>query len=394
MECPEAIITRSRTLQLVTPDLFDRGGGIARISRSTVLAAQHFCERHGLQLEVRALVDSGLGRNLTYLPEPARYQGYRGRRAALARDVLACAWSAEHRATLFLHVNLATLGLLFPRRSGLRPPSYGVVAHGVEVWHRLPLHRRLALRSSRIVLSVSGYTATKLVEENSARADRVHVVPNCLDPAFESREAAPSGRSAAQNPFLLSVTSLDRGFSYKGVDHTITAFGEIAASFPAASLLIVGNGDDLPRLRELAECTAVSARIQFLQNVDDPTLKRLYRDCTAFVLPSSGEGFGLVYLEAMWAAKPVIAARSGAAPEVVEHGKTGLIVEYGNTTALGAAMSRLLSDPAQARTLGDAGERKRQELYSFAHYSQALAEQLLVLCGIPRASGPQEEVRA
>jgi glycosyltransferase involved in cell wall biosynthesis len=83
-----------------------------------------------------------------------------------------------------------------------------------------------------------------------------------------------------------------------------------------------------------------------------------------------------------------------AAPEVVEHGKTGLIVEYGDTAALGAAMSQLLSDPAQARTLGDAGERKQLERYSFAHYSKALAEELLELCGMPRASGPQEEVRA
>jgi glycosyltransferase involved in cell wall biosynthesis len=131
-----------------------------------------------------------------------------------------------------------------------------------------------------------------------------------------------------------------------------------------------------------------------LQHIDDPTLRSLYSDCTAFVLPSSGEGFGLVYLEAMWAGKPVIAARSGAAPEVVEQGKTGLIVEYGDTAALGTAMSRLLSDPAQARALGAEGERKQNERYTFECYSSALAQHLLELCGIPPASWPQEEVSA
>jgi glycosyltransferase involved in cell wall biosynthesis len=108
---------------------------------------------------------------------------------------------------------------------------------------------------------------------------------------------------------------------------------------PDARLIIAGDGDDADRLRAKA-----GEGIALVGRVDAPRLAALYRDATFFVMPSTDEGFGLVYLEAMRASTPCIAAR-GAAEEIITDGGDGVIVDAGDRDALVAAMVRLFVDP-------------------------------------------------
>ena len=96
------------------------------------------------------------------------------------------------------------------------------------------------------------------------------------------------------------------------------------------------------------------------------------RRSAAFAMPSRNEGFGLVYLEAMKAGKPCVAARGSAAEEIVADGETGLLVEPG-PEPLAAALAALLDDPARATRLGEAGRRRWEERLSFARFREALA---------------------
>jgi glycosyltransferase involved in cell wall biosynthesis len=94
----------------------------------------------------------------------------------------------------------------------------------------------------------------------------------------------------------------------------------------------------------------------------DEDVRAAFLDAQVFCLPSRQEGFGIVFVEAMAAGLPIVAARSAAVPEVVSHGETGILVAPGNVRALGDALTNLLGDPEERVRLGDAGIQKANAL--------------------------------
>jgi glycosyltransferase involved in cell wall biosynthesis len=107
---------------------------------------------------------------------------------------------------------------------------------------------------------------------------------------------------------------------------------------------VIGHGDDLPFLELVAARSQVDDRVHFLRGISDAQMIDVYRHCEAFVLPSGKEGFGIVFLEAMFFGAPVIAASEKGALDVVRDEETGLTVPFGDTTALKEAIERLCTD--------------------------------------------------
>jgi glycosyltransferase involved in cell wall biosynthesis len=140
---------------------------------------------------------------------------------------------------------------------------------------------------------------------------------------------------------------------------------------------VVGSGTDLDRHQRLAELHFVSDRVHFLGSIDTETLQHQYHACDIFVMPSAGEGFGIVFLEAMRYSKPVVAADSGAVAEVVLDQVTGRLVEYGNQDELAQALIELCLDAEKRTRLGAEGYQRLQERFTFAHFKAKLTE---ILC--------------
>jgi glycosyltransferase involved in cell wall biosynthesis len=136
---------------------------------------------------------------------------------------------------------------------------------------------------------------------------------------------------------------LDRGDRDKGLDSTIKAFS--ALTDQSLQHVIVGSGNDEAYLRSVAVDCKVQDRVRFMNGVVDGELRSLYRNCQAFVLPSAKEGFGIVFLEAMYFGAPVIAAAEKGALDVVRDGETGLTVPFGDVAAIRQAIERIASDP-------------------------------------------------
>jgi len=180
---------------------------------------------------------------------------------------------------------------------------------------------------------------------------------------------------------VLSVCRLDAREQYKGVDTVIRALPIVLARVPDLEYLVVGSGSDLERHKRLAADLAVADRVQFLGSVEERTLRATYESCDVFVLPSTGEGFGIVFLEAMHCRKPIIAANSGAAPEVVRDGETGMLVESGNIAQLAAAMIALCTNRSERDRMGNAGHARLQENFTFDHFKRRLHE--IVLAELP-----------
>ena len=170
---------------------------------------------------------------------------------------------------------------------------------------------------------------------------------------------------------------LDQYEQYKGVDRVIEALPEVLKRVPQVQYTVIGSGTDLDRHKELAERVGVADRVQFRGTVSGEALRAAYRDCDVFALPSAGEGFGFVFLEAMKYGKAIVAANTGGAPEVVQDGVTGKLVEYGNKEQLAQTVVDLCLDENMRRRLGEAGYRRLQEKFTFPHFQQKLTDILL-----------------
>jgi glycosyltransferase involved in cell wall biosynthesis len=170
---------------------------------------------------------------------------------------------------------------------------------------------------------------------------------------------------------------------YKGHDELIECWPQVRERIADARLIVAGGGDDLPRLRERASALGVGDAVVFTGTVSDDRLAALYRDAAFFVMPSRDEGFGLVYLEAMSAGKPCIAA-PGAAEEIIEHGRTGVIVRAGDPGSLTEAVATLFADvPLRAR-LGSAAAAAVARRFS----PSAFAARFDALLDLPSARAP------
>ena len=185
-----------------------------------------------------------------------------------------------------------------------------------------------------------------------ALGERGRVIPNGVCVA-ELRDAAPARRG---RPYVLAI---GRHVKQKGFDVLIESWAKLQATvFEPVDLIIAGDGPERGSLIAQARDRGVEEVIEFPGRCDRATTASLFAGCLAFVLPSRHEPFGIVNLEAMAAAKPVVATDVGGVAEVVEAGATGLLVPAGDSGALAAALNELVTNPRLAADLGRRGAER------------------------------------
>jgi phosphatidylinositol alpha-1,6-mannosyltransferase len=158
------------------------------------------------------------------------------------------------------------------------------------------------------------------------------------------------------------VVCVSRLVARKGQDVLIRALAQIRREVPDAALLIVGGGPDMPRLQRLAVASGVAEHVRFTGSVPWPELPGHYAAGDVFAMPCRSrfggldvEGLGIVFLEAAATGLPVVAGRSGGAPEAVLDGETGLAVDGRSIAEVAAAISTLLVDRDRAAAMGSRG---------------------------------------
>lgn len=329
---------------LLLPEL-DGVGGIQRLGRDTVEAFRRALP--GRPLRAMVLNDPQARRDCTDVEGFSRSRvRFTLRAVALARR--------RPRLVLLFHRNLLPLAPLL--RAASPSTSLALLLLGVEAYPPATALERLALRRVRHLLSISPQTAEAFPAPPNCRS---WLWPCSLPWDWTLPDVRPPrGRTPLA---LLSVARLATGDGYKGVDHTIEAL----ARLPAASLDVVGDGDDRPRLEALARACGVADRVRFHGFVPDERLRELYAGCDVFVLPSGGEGFGIVYLEAMSFGRPCVAAAAGGAPHVVREGVSGWLVPYGRPDALAERLRALSQDPDTVRRLGRGARGLVESEFSF-----------------------------
>jgi glycosyltransferase involved in cell wall biosynthesis len=365
----------------VLSTIFKVHGGIQRFNRTLCLALDELSGEMGFEGSVLSQDDSRSDyeragapwRRLRFVP------GGGGPYRLSARTAAACL----ERPDVLLVGLLGMTPLALACRPLVRR-GYGFVAYGTESWRERRLSRRLAARRARLAFAISRDTAAALQRATGVSEERVRWLPPALDPAFERLAASPAMVPVDEDrPELLTVSRLWAEEARKGVDHAVVAFSRLAARHPGARYRIVGKGSDKPRLQALAASLGLRDRVIFEEDLTDRELADRYRRCSVFVLPSGQEGFGIVFLEAMRFGKPCVAGRAGGAPEAVEDGRSGLLVDFLDAAGLEAALDRLLGDPDLRRRMGEAGQSRVALDFTFERFRERLRRALAEWLGRP-----------
>jgi phosphatidylinositol alpha-1,6-mannosyltransferase len=290
--------------------------------------------------------------------------GAGGRSSRFVAAAVRRAAAADSRMTVITnHLHLAPAALAFAARGA----SLLTILHGVEAWKPLTWIQRLALDRSERLVAVSAFSRERFLAMNphftNRRVDVCHLGLTLVPASRVESDPAPSalivGRMAADE-------------RYKGHDLLLEVWRDVAADVPGAVLRIVGDGDDRPRLQQKAAALNLGDQIVFLGRVSDERLAHEYERCTAVVMPSRGEGFGLVFLEAMRAARGCIGCR-GSASEIIVDGENGLVLEPDDRAKLRQAVVRLLRDRSEAAAMGARGRARFLQQFTEDHFRSRLA---------------------
>ena len=366
----------------------DAPGGVQRAGRHLASVMTDFAASRGLECRILSLNDQA---ELNRLSVTGREIAFTGSQRAKG-NFLAAALSSARRAAskgkrapklvVAGHPNLApvvrAMRLVTPRMKSV------ICTHGVEVWQPLSRMRRNALRRADLVLAPSKYTADHVAADQGVEQEKVRVLPWALDPQFEVL-AANAAKNAVparfpQGQVLLTVGRWRADERYKGMDTLIAALPRLLPRWPELQMVAVGDGDDRAWLEDLAEQAGVDQHVHFLTQLSYSELAACYGHCDIFALPSSGEGFGLVYLEAMACGKPVIGGAHGGAPEVIEDGKTGYLVPHGDTVQLATAIETLLADATLREEMGRRGKQRVENEFRFSIFAKSFRKILRELC--------------
>jgi glycosyltransferase involved in cell wall biosynthesis len=243
--------------------------------------------------------------------------------------------------------------------------------------------QRQAYRCATRIVANSIAARTMLEQEGLAR-ESIAVIPNGIDAsAFAGPRASDLSAGARgakeERPDagrrIITVANLRRE---KGHETLLGAAAQLAAEFPDVQFQIVGDGPRRAELEALARDSRLDGRVVFLGHRED--VAQLLRDADIFVLPSRSEAFPNSAIEAMAAGLPVVASAVGGLLDLIEPGRTGMLVPAGDAAALAAMLRELLLLPSLARELGDAAQAQVRQRYSFERMVTSFEE--LYLTGL------------
>jgi len=227
------------------------------------------------------------------------------------------------------HINLLPVAVL---ASWIQGAPLLLILHGIDAWtpHDSWLVRRLLPQIDTFV-TVSQCTKDRFLEWAPLDTTHGHVIPDCID--LDAYSPGPKRDDLLDRyglhdcTILLTLGRLSSEEQYKGHDEILEVLPDLAEDIPDIAYLVCGDGDDRPRLEAKAERLGVNDRVVFAGYVPEEEKEDHYRLADAFVMPGRGEGFGIVYLEAMACGVPVVASSADASREAVRNGQLGSVVD-------------------------------------------------------------------
>jgi glycosyltransferase involved in cell wall biosynthesis len=282
---------------------------------------------------------------------------------------------------LLSHINLLPVGYFIR----LLSPKTRIVllAHGIEIWGPLSRIKKMMLAKCSLIISVSRYTDTRIKEQLGAGI-RTTVLNNCLDPYLkhdpvENKPAELLNRYnlSDKNFVLLTLTRLSSEEKYKGYDKVLESLQKLLPEFPGLRYLIIGKYDleEKKRMDDLIDKMGLRHAVILTGFIPDEELALHYSLADLYIMPSMGEGFGLVFIEAMFFGLPVIAGNCDGSVDALLDGRLGTLVNPQNEKEITSAIEKIIHN--KESYLPDQGLLMKN--FSYEIYKEKLADTLLNL---------------
>jgi glycosyltransferase involved in cell wall biosynthesis len=326
-------------LHVWAPAFTGFGGGITSFSRELALGLNDV----GHTLRLFGLMDSTSKFCDLPLHGTGQYTRVSRSHVFAARTLASAAWRRPDHI-LSTHVNFGPVAHLAKRSLGI---PFTLVAHGIDVHPGLPPATIAAMRAAEGIIAVSTWTRLRVLDLGGIDPALVTILPNTFD---EGRfTVAPRPESLAKRygvregeRVVLTVARLASDERYKGYDRVITALPELLRSFGPVRFILVGEGADRARVEALASELGVRSAVTFAGFVSDAELADHYRLADVFAMPSTGEGFGIVFLEAMGCGTPTVAGNRDGSVDALDRGRLGMLVDPNDVSAITAGIWAVL----------------------------------------------------
>lgn len=349
-------------------------GGIQRFDLRVLRALSAISSELGYELEVLAL--NGIAPDIG-LPEGTQLTSACGSRARLLWLLLQRHW---HGLDMVYVAHMRLQKAVWPARLFFFRTRYLLFVHGIEAWSAGRTRRNRFMARAIVnlsvddIVSVSRFTAGKVLAAFALKRQKQHLLPNALDvpPAIAHSPVARSSHDG--NPVILTVARMDKHDMQKGIPSALRAIVLIAHEFPGLKYRIIGDGVLRNEHEALARQLGIESRVEFLGRIAESELEGIYDRSDIFLLPSSKEGFGIVFLEAWRHGLPIVCGNVDASPEIVENGVDGITVDPADPAAIAQALRRLLNDRALRQELGERGRSKLLLKYSGSMFMETLRQ--------------------
>ena len=243
------------------------------------------------------------------------------------------------------HLYMAPLGWIAAQLAGAK---LVIQTHGIEAWPRPSNFGRWVCEHASMILSVSRYTRARVLDWAAIPPERAVVMPNTVDECYTPGDGSSLRREwqLEDKKVLLTVGRMRTTEQYKGQDRVIEALPSLIASGHDVMYVIAGEGDDRPRLEQLAKDAGIGKRVRFVGALPHKTLIEAYRMADLFVMPSTGEGFGIAFLEAMACGTPALGFGVDGSSDALADGELGISTTPINLVlAISEALAHPRPDP-------------------------------------------------
>lgn len=261
-----------------------------------------------------------------------------------ALNLISAAFKKRPDLILCGHLNFAPVAFWIHQ---WRKIPYWIIVYGTDAWDVQDQGKIKALQAADKIISISSYTRDRIVREQGVPADKFSILPVTFDAQRFKISPKPDyllqryGLDLKQ-PILLTVGRLASSDRYKGYDQILHALPKIRLSIPNIHYIIVGKGDDRSRLEQLINQLQLQDCVTLAGFIPDRELCDHYNLCDVFAMPSKGEGFGIVYLEALACGKPVLGGNQDGAIDALCQGELGALVDPDDVDAIAQTLIQIL----------------------------------------------------
>lgn len=257
---------------------------------------------------------------------------------------------------------------------------YWVVVYGIDAWDIQDKARINGLKAAEKIISIGEYTRDRIVTEQKISRESIPLLPVTFDASQFIIQSKPQYlldryQLDKNQHIILTVARLAGGDRYKGYDQIIQSLPIIRQQIPNIHYLLVGKGNDRDRVESMIDANNVRDCVTLTGFVSDEELGDHYNLCDVFAMPSKGEGFGIVYLEALACGKPTIGGNQDGAIDALCHGKLGALVDPDDVDEIAQTIIQILQS-TYPNPLMYQPESLRQEVidtFGFEQFQKTLA---------------------